>query len=199
MNRPALAVVATLVAPAPLSQPLMAPTRDVAVTYAIAAPGAGRSGATLSERMRWDAAGRRYRVDPPTPGMWMVVNRAQHTLTLVRPAAREAVVLPELSSSAPLPAAGGKGFIRGGRRVVAGVACTNWRTTDRRGEAVVACFTADGVLLRASVGGFAVLTATAVHYGAQPLTLFAVPAGFRLLHPKPLPAPAAQASPLTQR
>lgn len=101
--------------------------------------------------------------------------------------------MPEAATSLPTPVpATGTGYERRGTDTVAGVPCTLWQTTDLRGSVVLACITADGVLLRASVGGHPVIEAKTVTYGPQPASLFAVPEGYHVVqHPPAGPSPHA--------
>ena len=46
-------------------RPVLRPTHDADVTYALDAGG----GATLHERLRWHAATQTLRIDPPTEGL----------------------------------------------------------------------------------------------------------------------------------
>ena len=190
----ALAAFSLLVLTAAGDAPLMTPSRDVDVTYTITAPVSATTPArpSLTERMRWDTAGGRYRVDPPTPGMWMVVDEHAHTMTVMREAEHEALVMPRSATSHAGPgAASGRTYERRGTDTVAGQPCTVWRTTDDRGTEVLSCITADGVLLRASVGGHTVIEAKSVAYGPEPASVFAVPEGFRVAHPPVMPSPHA--------
>ncbi len=174
-----LAALALLVLPAAAPAPLMTPSRDVDVTYTIIAPTPPGAPAhpALTERMRWDVANGRYRVDPPTPGMWMVVNNHSHTMTVVREAEHEALVLPRATPPQPSDAAKPV-YTQSGTATVAGQTCTVWSTTDARGEEVRSCVTADGVLLRATIAGHTVVEAKSVSYGPEPASVFAVPTGF---------------------
>ena len=150
------------------------PLRDVDVTYRVPVPGG--SDASLLQRLRWSAAHRMQRVDLPTSGNWMVLDFATQRMSLVRDESREVMDLP-----APLNAAqpsAGAAYSRAGTDMVAGLACTEWRTIDTRGQETLACYTDDGVLLQAKSGGRIMMQAVAVKYEAQPEAIFAPPAGY---------------------
>ena len=152
-------------------KPVLQPTRDVDVTYKVPVPTA--SGTALLQRLRWSTATRRQRVDLPTSGNWMVVDFAQHRMALVRDQSHEVVDLPAPQSS-DLPG-GGAGYTRQSPATVAGIACTEWRTIDTRGQETLACYTDDGVLLRARSGDRVLMEAVSVHFVSQDPAIFQAP------------------------
>ncbi len=154
--------------------PVVQPTRDVDVTYRVPVPGG--ADASLLQRLRWSAATRRQRVDLPTSGNWMMLDFARHRMALVRDESREVVDLP--SPQTADQAGAGAGYTRVGTDSVAGLACTQWRTVDTRGHETVACYTGDGVLLRAMAGDRVLMVAVHVAYGAVGDGVFEVPAGY---------------------
>ena len=154
-------------------KPPLQPTRDVDVTYRVPVPGGD---AALLQRLRWSAALRRQRVDLPTSGNWMVLDFTAHRMAMVRDETREVVDLPA-PPSAEQPG-GGAGFTRVGSDSVAGLPCTQWRTIDTRGHETLACYTGDGVLLRASAGARVLMEAASVKYETQGDAVFALPAGY---------------------
>ena len=173
----ALLVASALAVPAvsrAADGPAPQPTRDVDVTYRVPVPGGGD--ASLLQRLRWSAARREQRVDLPTSGNWMVLDFASHHMAMVRDDSREVVDLPS-PLSAEQPNAGA-GFARAGTGSVAGLACTEWRTVDTRGQETLACYTDDGVLLRATAGARVLMQAVAVKYETQPAEIFSAPAGY---------------------
>ncbi len=177
MRRTACVLMAALAAaPAARAQdaPPGKPTRDVDVTYRVPVPGADN--AALLQRLRWSASMRRQRVDLPTSGNWMVLDFTTHRMAMVRDDTREVVDLPA-PPSAEL-AGGGAGFMRTGSSTVAGLACTQWRTIDTRGQETLACYTDDGVLLRATAGTRVLMEAVAVKYETQGEAVFDLPAGY---------------------
>ena len=82
---------------------------------------------------------------------------------------------PARAGSAPEGAA----YQRLGTEVVAGLGCTEWTTTDTTGHLVTACFTADGVLLRARAGAHVLVQAASVAFGPLDPAIFAIPAGYQ--------------------
>jgi hypothetical protein len=146
--------------------PLPHPSRDVDVTYRMV-----RGDRVLTERMRWQAATQRQRVDPPTEGLFVVIDYKAGRMRTVRLSDRLV-----LDMAAPPMGAGG--YVRQGEDQVAGLACTDWAATASDGQPTVACITADGVLLRATSGERVLLSAVSVSYAAQDPALFAAPDGF---------------------
>jgi hypothetical protein len=157
--------------------PLVRPARDVDVTYKVpvAAPASGQSVATL-QRLRYSVALQKQRLDLPTSGTWMELDFAAGRLYAVRDSSREIVDLPAPPNA--LQPGGGAGFVREGSAVVAGQPCTEWRTRDTRGAETIACYTADGVLLRAMADGHVMTEAVSVNYASQPMGVFALPEGY---------------------
>ncbi len=152
--------------------PVLQPMRDVDVTYRVPVPGG--ADASLLQRLRWSAARRQQRVDLPAAGNWMVLDFNAHRMALVRDESREVVDLP----SPPGAGQPGTGYARAGTATVEGLACTEWRTMDTRGQTTLACYTEDGVLLRATAGTRVLMQAIHVAYAPQPPELFQPPAGY---------------------
>ena len=173
--RRALAAAAALAAPA-LAQtmPALQPTRDVDVTYRVPLPGA--PGTFLLQRLRWSAAHRQQRVDLPSSGNWMVLDFAAHRMALVHDDSREVLELP--SPQGADQAGAGAGYTRLAAATVAGLPCTEWRTVDTRGSETLACYTDDGVLLRATAGIRTLMEAVQVRYEPQAASVFQTPAGY---------------------
>ncbi len=143
------------------------PTRDVDVTYRVPVG----SGTAVLQRLRYSAGLHRQRVDLPTSGNWMMLDFAAHRMAMVRDETHEVVDLPApQQSDAP--------FVRVGPAEVAGLACTEWRTRDSRGQESIACYTQDGVMLRARQEVRTLMEAIDVHYGTLPGAVFAVPEGY---------------------
>jgi len=193
----ALAGLLILAAPAHADEhPAIFPTRDVDVIYRMVqadAPGGPRM---LEQRMRYDVASRRLRVDPPSPGLYMIVNYATHHLETIRDEQR---MVMEMDAPGGLP--GGPGtsasasFRKHGVGQVAGLNCTEWETKDASGQPALVCLTTDGVLLRAVGGGRVLLEAASVTYGAIDPAAFTVPAGYSHVTPPPLSAAVPAAPP----
>ncbi len=170
-----LLAVLVLTSPA-LAQPgpAVQPTRDVDVTYRVPVPGAADT--FLLQRLRWSAAHRQQRVDLPTSGNWMVLDFDAHRMALVHDDSREVIELPSPQSAEQRGA--GAGYTRVATSSVAGLPCTEWRTVDTRGHETLACYTDDGVLLRATAGARTLMEAVHVSYEAQAASLFQTPAGY---------------------
>ncbi len=146
--------------------PLAHPSRDVDVTYRMV-----RGDTVLTERMRWQAATQRQRVDPPTAGLFVVIDYRTERMQTVRLSDRLV-----LDMAAPVPGDGA--YVREGEDQVAGLACTDWQATATDGRRTVACITDDGVMLRAAANGRTLLSAVSVDYAPQDSSIFAVPDGF---------------------
>ncbi len=171
-----LVIAAPAFADAP---PAVQPQRDVDVTYKV--PVAGGNDMAILQRLRFSAALHRQRVDLPTSGNWMMLDFAAHTMALVRDQSKEIVDLAA-PPSASQPGAG-EGFVKAGQSQVAGLACTEWHTRDTRGQETIACYTPDGVLLRARNDSGTLMEAVQVNYATLPASLFSLPEGYT--HQKP--------------
>jgi len=150
------------------------PTRDVDVTYKV--PVAGGNDMAILQRLRFSASLRRQRVDLPTSGNWMMLDFATKQMAMVRDESREIVDLPA-PENAGQPG-GGAAFTRLGTARVAGLDCTDWHTRDTRGQETVACYTSDGVLLRARNESAVLMEAVDVRYAPQGAEVFALPEGY---------------------
>ncbi len=160
--------------------PLTQPTRDVDVVYMMAGP----SG-PLAQRMRWGIAAGKLRVDPPTPGMYVVIDTATHNMQAVREGDRSVVTMsgPQAAPQAFPGVAASGGYQRGGALNVAGLGCTQWKTRDTAGRQVLACLTGDGVLLRAEADSLVLLEALSVDFAPLPDAVFRIPADYRKITP----------------
>jgi hypothetical protein len=157
-------------------RPVTVPTRDVDVTYRMQGPGKEM----LQQRMRWLAAQQLLRVDPPTPGLWMIEDYHAHRMQVVRDASRQVLDLNATAATFPGGTTGPNGgtYTRGTDDQVAGIPCTNWQTKDAASEPTTVCFTADGVMLRAQSAGRTLVEAVSVQYGPQDPNAFRVPDGY---------------------
>ena len=172
----ALVIAAACISAAHAAErPPITPQRDVDVTYATGVPQDGS--APLTQRMRWSVATGRLRVDPPTAGLYMIVDYRAKRMAVVKPA--DHAVLDVSTVGPGLPGAAAGDYERRGTGQVAGLPCTDWQTTDAAGQVTLLCLTADGVLLRASHGTQVLLEATSVTYGSQDLAAFTPPDGYR--------------------
>jgi hypothetical protein len=180
-------LVAPTVAAAAIDRPPALPTRDVDVVYMMVQPDAPDGPRVLEQRMRWAAAAGKLRVDPPTPGLWVVMDTRTHLLSTVREADRTVLELTSAQAQlGPGLPAGAAGFTRRGAADVAGLSCTEWETRDMSGVPVLACITTDGVLLRARAGARVLVEALHVAFAPQDPSVFRVPADYRRIAPPPL-------------
>ena len=172
-------LLAVLVAHPALAQerPLLVPSRDVDIIYRVAGPDG-----PLEQRLRWGVGIAKLRVDPPSPGVFLVLDLAAHRLATVRESDRTVLEVPSAATMLPGAASGGT-FIRRGTAEVAGLACTQWATIDNGGHPTLICVTEEGVLLRAAGDGRVLALATAVRYAPQGEAVFRIPADFGRISP----------------
>ena len=163
--------------------PVLRPLHDVDVTYRLDAGGGG----PLHERLRWDAGSQRLRIDPPAPGLYVIVDLVARRMSTVRMAERTVIEMAAPDNVTGMPNSAVASAVRQGADTVAGLACIDWDMTDAAGEPARLCLTADGVLLRAQAGGRTLLSAETVHYGPVDAAVFEVPAGYarQKLGPQP--------------
>lgn len=173
MKRLLLALLCAAAQAAAQDAPVTTPTRDVDVTYRSAA-----GPEVVQQRSRYRAADGKLRLDTPSPGFYMIVDARAHTMAMVSDNDRGVVDMKIRSGVAPGGFAPGQSFTRRGADVVAGLACTEWQTVDTKGQPVLACFTADGVLLRARRGATVLVEAAKVTYGGFDPAVFAIPPGY---------------------
>jgi hypothetical protein len=177
-----LPVIGLVSGPAAADQdrPPAMPTRDVDVTYR-----AGQGDRTVVQRSRWSATARKLRLDTPTPGVYVIGDYAEHTLMMVSEQAQGVLDMELPADGLPGQAASGSAsFTRRGDGKVAGHPCTEWETLDRQGQATLACYTEDGVLLEARHGAQILVQATRVVYGALDAATFAVPRSYSHERPR---------------
>lgn len=174
-------------------QPPLTPTRDVAVTYQAKDP----HGTVQVVHMNFDAAGRRLHIDVVGQPGFVVIDRKDNTQLAVNYPAKsyiERQLPPEAGNL--MDRDPNMHMTRGATATVAGLACTDWSmSTGPNRPDLVACITADGVVLKAAPagsanGGAPNLEATQVAYGPQPESLFVPPAGFQRIEPGAIPGMA---------
>jgi hypothetical protein len=170
---PGLAIAAALTLGAAVG-PVLRPARDVDITYQLGSA----NGAPLQERLRWNVTAQRLRVDPPTPGLYVIIDLRARRMDMVRSSDRSVIEAAAPASVAGLPDDAAASAQREGEETVAGLLCTDWAMRDSAGQPTTVCLTDDGVLLRARAGGQTLLTATEVHYGPSEPALFTPPAGY---------------------
>jgi hypothetical protein len=187
----AAALAVWLCAAADGEHPLLRPIHDVDVTYALDAG----DGTTLHERLRWDAATQKLRVDPPTAGLYVIIDLAARRMSTVRTAERTVIEMAAPDNVTGMPDSAAAAAVRRGTDTVARLACTEWDMTDAAGEPARLCLTADGVLLRARSGARTLLSAETVVYGPLDAALFQVPAGYAHQRLGPQPGSTRPGSP----
>lgn len=177
-----LALLALLLAAPAFAQdrPRLTPARDVDVIYRVAGPDG-----PLEQRLRWGVALGKLRVDPPSPGLFMVLDTARHLMDTVREADRTVLEVPTAATALPGADTGGV-FVRRGQAEIAGLACTQWATLDNGGRPALICVTEDGVMLRAAGNGRVLAVATSVQYAPQPAAVFRIPDDYRRISPDPV-------------
>lgn len=178
--RAALPVALLLVPLAARAQdrPVAMPTRDVDVTYQVVADGKP----PVRQRMRWDAALARQRLDPlGDGGLYMIVDMRAHRLYSVRNSLR-AVLELDTAAMQLTPDPGHGHYRASGADTVAGLACTLWQA--RSGPPASLCVTADGVMLRLTAGDRMRVEAVSVAYGPADPTAFTIPADYRRVGPE---------------
>ncbi len=167
-------------------RPATIPTRDVDVVYQTVHTGQDGHDQVMSQRMRWDVAIRKLRVDPPTGGLYMIIDYRTHRLTAVRESER-AVIEMSAGTATGMPGLDkATSFQKVGSAAIAGLPCTQWNTRDSSGMATIICLTDDGVLLRATSGNHVLVEAASVIYGPLSDAIFSVPDGYQHIGaPKP--------------
>jgi hypothetical protein len=170
-----LALAACLLAPRAFADgPKLRPTRDVEVIY--------RSEAgpqPLEQRVRWDAEAQTMRIDPPTTGLYVIIDYLTRRMSVVHEAEKSVIEMAAPAGMANVPGEQAPGsFVRQGEATVGGLGCTVWQTVDRTGQPAEVCVTDDGVLLRAGSAGRTLVAAVKVEYAPQDASLFRVPADY---------------------
>jgi hypothetical protein len=158
-------------------RPLLTPSRDVDIIYRVPGPDG-----PLEQRLRWGVAEGKLRVDPPSPGLFMVFDMRRHLLDTVREVDHTVLEVETTATGMPGAASGGV-FIRRGAAEVAGLACTQWATIDNGGKPALVCLTDDGVLLRAAGDGRVLALATEVRYAPLDAAVFRIPSDYQRISP----------------
>lgn len=179
IRRAATLVLLPALCAAAADHPQTRPTRDVAVIYRA---GTVDGGAVFEERMRWDVADQKLRVDPPSAGLSMLVDYRKRQIAMVRDADRKVLIAQQGTGGLPGEAAQGP-YTRQGQEQIAGQSCTDWATISSAGDPTTTCITDDGVMLRASSQGHVLLEAVSVAYVKQDPALFEPPADYERVTP----------------
>jgi len=165
--------------------PLMAPTRNVVVVYAVS--GGGQQQSAPKFRVSYGDQGR-VRTDffrfaeTTEPFAWVIYDPTIDRITTVLPE-RRGYVMRDVGN---LPSPGsflhpGMSYTRAGTETVAGVSCTDWQIAAE--TPTTTCVTDDGVVLRATRDKPqpGEIRATSVQYGALPADTFKPPADFQFI------------------
>lgn len=163
----------------PAEAPAITPSVDVDVEYELASPSGD---ASARQRMRWQTASLRQRLDPDQSAVFMLTSWRDRTLSVVDMGRKRVSIMPvpgtQQLTPPGQPAMVGS-YARLGSSVVAGEQCTVWRTKDTDGHLTDACYTADGLLLQVAQGGQITVRALSVVRAAQPDSLFVIPPGLK--------------------
>lgn len=159
--------------------PAITPSADVDVEYELASP---QGDVSTRQRMRWQSATLRQRLDPDKSAVFMLTSWRDRTLSVVDMGRKRVSIMPvpgtQQLTPPGQPATTGS-YARLGSSVVAGEQCTVWRTKDTDGHPTDACYTADGLLLQVAQGGQITVRALSVQRAAQPDSLFVIPPGLQ--------------------
>ncbi len=159
--------------------PAITPSVDVDVEYELASP---QGDVSTRQRMRWQTATLRQRLDPDKSSVFLLTSWRDRTLSVVDMGRKRVSVMPvpgtQQLTPPGQPAVAGS-YARMGSSVVAGEQCTVWRTKDTDGHPTDACYTADGLLLQVAQGGQITVRALSVQRAPQPDSLFVIPAGLQ--------------------
>lgn len=186
MRRLGLVLAMVAVAPALAQQKVPTlPQHDVGVVYRLqgAAMDAVPGGLPETVKLSWDAAGRRLRVEPQGRSQVLLVDLAVPKAELIDTGLHGVIALPMRAKDIEPITLQDARLTRRGAAVVAGLACTDYDVTAKRGHGVV-CLTQDGVALRGSGnvdgkhGSFIALSVTP---GPLPPGSFDVPSGYMRL------------------
>lgn len=159
--------------------PAITPSTDVDVEYELASP---QGDVSTRQRMRWQVATLRQRLDPDKSSVFMITSWRDRTLSVVDMGRKRVSIMPvpgtQQLTPPGQPAMVGS-YARLGSSVVAFEQCTVWRTKDTDGHQTDACYTADGLLLQVAQGGQITVRALSVQRTPQPDSLFVIPDGLK--------------------
>jgi len=80
-------------------RPVLRPLHDVDVTYQLDAGG----GSLLHERLRWDVASQRLRVDPPTVGLYVIIDFVARRMSTVKLTERTVIEMAAPDNATGVP------------------------------------------------------------------------------------------------
>ncbi|MFT8663457.1 hypothetical protein [Acetobacter orientalis] len=158
--------------------PCITPATDADIVYELTSP---VGDAAIKQRMRWQVAALKQRLDPENTSVYMVTSWPEHTLSVVDLSRKRFSVMPAPSQGLTPPGhiAMTGTYARLGSSIVAGERCTVWRTKDTDGHASDVCYTPDGLLLQVAQGQQITVRALSVSRATQPDTVFTIPAGLK--------------------
>lgn len=163
--------------------PIFLPTRDVAISYQLTAPGR----APETYQLTYDATDQIARIDSQN-GYYVLGYLPAGQAELVLPALHAVVQAPDFSTmTSEIYNADGAQFTPLGHGEYAGIACQKYLVMNKDATGT-ACLTPDGVVLHFSghdAHGAAEATALSVTYAPQPADTFAQPQGFNELNLPP--------------
>jgi hypothetical protein len=170
--------------------PLLAPTRDLSVTYRVTQ--AAKDDVAHKLRVTYATQGPMMRVDSyvfpdgHVPFTTLIYDGVHHkrfiAIYALRAYAEEDLTRPEMPE---VILDDTTHFTRQGSATVAGLACTEWQITTGKTAGGTVCVTDDGVLLRSATAS-RVLDASAVNAGAEPGIGFTVASDLRRMRPQPV-------------
>lgn len=158
--------------------PLLFPTHDVTLTYAVTPQGE----APLNVRVAVKAGGRRMRITSDVLPTALIVDRDRETADIMLPMMRMYSELHIARFDPERTVLKDARFAPAGQARVAGRACTEWHAEGPEGRAE-ACITPDGLILRGSVANGRAqsvsVTALTVQPGPVPVEELTVPPGYQ--------------------
>ena len=155
-------------------RPETTPTRDVDVVYRAMA-----GGGPVEQRSRFAPGAGKIRIDTPSPGLYVIVNRQAHTMDMVSGGDRSVLEMPYDPARAVGGVAADRAWSRLGSDVVAQTPCTEWSSKEEGDRVTTICVTQDGVLLRVRAGANVMVQAVRVAYGPIEPSVFAIPPDYR--------------------
>ncbi len=160
-----------------MATPLLAPERDVTVTYEVQP----RDFSPLTVRVAIAAGGQRLRITAENvPTAFLVDRRAEQALILL-PVLKMFTRVKITDADPETTILRKAHFERHGQERIAGLSCTDWTAVSPEGHAS-GCITDDGVILRGRAtnhhGEIGAIKASNVEYGPVPPDLLTVPSGY---------------------
>jgi hypothetical protein len=160
-------------------RPLLAPERDVTVTYQVRPAGYPARDVEVAIQ----AGGARLHITSPDLPTIFLVDRQAEIATILLPMLRAYSAVKIGGVDPEHTILRNANFTRGDRRRIAGLECTEWHAHSEKGEAE-GCVTRDGVILAGRAisdrkGEVGSIEASRVVYSRLPATMFAIPPDFQ--------------------